>query len=246
MTVAIYLRLVALIALVVIIVTLLRAPRHAEANSGADAVRKLAPAATLSSEQAFTPPEPRADESGAGAIAGESAVPVKAPRPVGNGTGASESSSKLHDGVVPAPQRADSAGDEPKPIPVLPRLQQVLENAQHPVPQAALQRLREMQYESEDAWSQDTEARLRKYAAAQPQAGGVEALITCRATQCLIQMSDVQKIEEKGTRYDSPSQALFYGMQFQPWFLQLLQHVDSQVVMIESRPHFIGFFERVP
>ncbi len=140
-------------------------------------------------------------------------------------------------------QRAADAGREsPKPIPSLAHVQHLFESTQNPLLKESARRMSEMEYEPQDAWSEDTEARLRNFMATQPQADHVEATVSCRASQCMVQISDLQQ-NAPGT--PSASETIFYGMTRQPWFSLLLQHDQSQLMSVGGRPSFIGFFTRV-
>jgi hypothetical protein len=133
-----------------------------------------------------------------------------------------------------------AASGEPKPVPTLAHVERFLKNPQHPVTQALAKRMHDLESEPEDGWSQDTEARLRSFVASQPEAGQIETAITCRASQCVVQISDLQK----PLSTPPPSQKIFYRLLQQSWFPLLLQHDESQFLAIEGRPTMIGWFER--
>jgi len=125
-------------------------------------------------------------------------------------------------------------------------MQQALQKAKHPVMEAILQRHHEMEREPEDAWSEDTETRLRKFIGAQPEAMGIETLVSCRATQCLIQMSDPPEDSSRSPQQISRPDTIMLRMQQEWWLQQTLQHLYTQHVQIQNRRYMISIFERVP
>jgi uncharacterized protein (DUF2461 family) len=121
-------------------------------------------------------------------------------------------------------------------------VQRFLENEKHPAIQATAQRMRDMEHEPEDGWSQDTETRLRRFVASQPDAARVESVIACRVRGCVVQLSDL-----KFTPGGPPpvAQKIFYDLIRQSWFSLILEHDSTQFLAIEGRPSIVGFFERV-
>jgi hypothetical protein len=251
MTVGIYLRLAALIALVAIIVTLLRVPPDSDIRSAADATRSSESIAPAANARPPPPPKPETEHpSSAGAAESRAATQAKMRVPAERQAASPDTSRELVNGAASAPSRPDGASagtsDSAKPIPLFPQLQRFLESAQHPATQAALQRHRELQQEPENAWSEDMEARLRRFVSAQPEASRVDALIACRARQCLIQLSDLEQFPENATGYVPPTQAISLQILREPWIPLMLQHTDSTVLAIERRTYYFAFFERAP
>jgi hypothetical protein len=256
MTGGIYLRVAALIGLVAGIVFLSRLNSGGETHSNSDRPkRESAQASSINDERAYTRSRATAVETAGGSTAGPLATPAEGPSVIEKGSPESKPVFEPEEGAGALPQhgdradalQADTAASVESTITLLPNIQKALETmakSQDPATLAALKRQREMQDEPEDAWSRDTEASLSRYIAAQPESGGVKALIRCRATQCLIQMSDLQGNTELSLKYVSPSEAIFYRMQRQSWFMQALRHFETQMIVSDNRPHFIGFFDR--
>lgn len=78
-----------------------------------------------------------------------------------------------------------------KPIPLLSSLEEMLES-EGPLALERLEWHRQLQSEPEDDWSRDTERQLREFAARQPEIKQVESLITCRVSQCELQLRDLR------------------------------------------------------
>lgn len=184
-----------------------------------------------------------ATSAASGAAPTQARTPGRPDSPAGTDSpAASAVPSQAHAAIAQTPGASDASAPESKPVPTLAHVQRFFESQKHPAIQATAQRMRDMEHEPEDGWSQDTEARLRSFVASQPDAARVESVIACRVRGCMVQLSDM-----KLTAGDPPpvAQTIFYNLTRQSWFSLLLEHDSSQFLVIEGRPAIVGFFVRV-